>query len=211
MSTRLLALLSALALMLTACQGAEDPAEEPPEQTPADTQPATPDAPDEPDDGDEPGEDQAWQSCTNPVAGYTVSYPGDWVTNEGDELMDDCRVFDPGPLDLPDAPQDLSLDYGATLSVEPVGFDTVTGGDAGASLESSEDTEVAGRPAVREELVGTGETLIPEGTAFTRYAVDLGGGETFLAHTYDVGDLAYEEKVAVLDEMMTTLEFDDAS
>lgn len=203
-----LTLFAALALLLAAC--AEEPAgDDPPATTPpAETPGGDGGVPDpEPTSGDG-ADDTGWQTCENPVGGYEVSYPPDWETNEDDELMDDCRVFDTPPLELPDQPQDLSLDYGVTIAVDNVPFDVATGEDIGATVESSEETEVDGLPAVRQETVGTGEALIPEGVATTTWFVDLGDA-TLIATSYDVGEPPYEEKVAVLDRMMASMELAD--
>lgn len=186
MPTRLLVLVSVLALALTACPSGEEPEAQP---------------------GDEPVEETDgadWAACTNEAAGYTVGYPSDWQTNEPD-LLEACQVFDPGPLELPDEPQDLPLDLAVTIRVEPVAFDRLVGEDMSTDVVEREDLRVAGRTAVRDEVVATGDGLIPEGTAFTRYAIDL-DGETLVASSYDIGEPAYDRKVEVLDEMMGTLE-----
>ena len=186
MPTRLLVLVSVLALVLTACPSGEEPGAEP------DGEPV-----EETDGAD-------WATCTNEAAGYTVGYPADWETNEAD-LLDACQVFDPGPLDLPDEPRDLPLDLAVTIRLEPVAFDRLVGEDMSTDVVEHEDLEIAGRTAARDEVVASGDGLVPEGTQFTRYAIDL-DGETLVAASYDVGEPAYDRKVEVLDEMMGTLQ-----
>lgn len=195
----------ALALLLVGCgdEPAGDAAGEggTPTATPGDDATASPTADPTPDE-------TAWQTCENQVAGYAVEYPPDWVANEGDELMDACTVFDTPPLELPDAPQDLSLDYGVSIHVDNVPFATATGEDAGATVETAEETEVDGLPAVRQEAVGTGEGLIPEGLETTRWFVDLRDA-TLIASSFDAGEPPYGEKVRVLDRMMASMELAD--
>lgn len=151
-------------------------------------------------------DEAAWERCTNPTAGYTVAYPPGWHTNTANHL-DQCQVFDPEPIDLPDQPRDLPLDLGVAIRLEPTAFDDLTAGDVGADITAEEDREVAGLPAVRQEMVATGDGLHPAGTAFTRYAVDH-GGQTLVATSYDVGEPDYERKVEVLDQMMQALQID---
>lgn len=198
MAPRLLVLLGVLALALTACPPDEE-AEEPV---------------DEPVDGpvDEPaedGEDDDWASCTNDAGGYTVEYPADWEANEPNHL-DGCQVFDPEPLELPAHARDLPLDYAVTILLEPTPFDRVIGDDPLTDVVEEEDLQVDGRTAVRQEVVAVEGALIPEGTEFTRYAVDL-DGDTLLASSFDIGEPSYDRKVEVLDRMMETLELVEGS
>lgn len=181
-----LALVGLLALLVSGCADNEgaDVSEDP---TPA------------------PVEEATWNDCTNPAGGYRVEYPADWHTNTGDGL-DACQAFDADPVDLPDQPRDVPLDLPIVMRVESVPFETVTGEDRAAEVVDTRELEIDGHRAVRQELVATGGGLVPEDTAFTRYAVDR-DGQTLLAQTFDIGDPPYARTVQVLDEMMSSLEF----
>lgn len=208
MRRRLLAVvLLALALSLAACSGPDDSVvEDMPLTTPPPTE-------DDTAGGDTDGEassgEAAWTSCTNPEAGYTVEYPGDWYVNDEGQL-DPCQVFDPEPLDLPEQPRELSLGHAVLIRMEPIAFEDATRADLGAEVVEREDVEVDGRRAVRQERLGTGDALIPEDVAVTQYAVDV-DGQTLLAVSYDIGEPAYERKVEVLDEMMASLTFESTA
>lgn len=144
----------------------------------------------------------ATQTCTNDEAGYRVSYPAEWHTNPGD-VVPACSFFDSEPVEVPEAQE--VFDLAVSIKREPVRFERVTAGDPGTRILSSEETTVAGRPAVRRETEATGAALLPEGIHATQYLVDL-DGETLFASTYDVEGVPYEEAQIVLDRMMGRLE-----
>lgn len=156
-----------------------------------------------------PVEEATWNRCTNPAAGYTVEYPAEWHTNTGGQV-DECRVFDPQPISLPDEPQDLPLDFGVLIRVEPIAFADLTSADTAVQITDTQELEVDGHRAVRQELVATGTALVPEGTESTRYAVDR-NGETLVAESFALGEPPYERKVQVLSEMVSSLDFPEES
>lgn len=146
-----------------------------------------------------------WNSCTNPAARYTIRYPQEWHTNTEGPL-EECRLFDPEPIDVPDEPEDVPLDVGVVLRVEPVGFTDFTADSTGLEVISEEEVEVDLHMAVRQTLVATEQGPYPEGTQVTRYAIDR-NGETLIAESFDAGEPPYERKVQVLDEMISEIEF----
>lgn len=150
-----------------------------------------------------PVQEVLWDSCANPEAGYTIDYPQEWHTN-----ADGCQLFDPGPVTVSPDSDELPLDVAVAVRVEPVAFRQVVADDSGLEVVSTEDVEVDQHPAVRQELVATGEAAFPDGTRLTRYVADR-NGETLIAETADVGGPSYEYKVQVLDEMVSELEFTD--
>lgn len=152
-----------------------------------------------------PVREAVWNSCTNPAGAYAIDYPQEWHTNDADGL-EPCRVFDPEPVELAERPQEIAITHGVIIGVEDVAFGTFTSADAGFEVIDEEQVEVDLQRAVRQELVATGQGLYPEGTELTRYAVDR-NGETLVAQTFKAGELPYQRKVQVLDEMMSELEF----
>lgn len=146
-----------------------------------------------------------WNSCINPVAGYTIRYPQEWHTNTKGPL-EECRLFDPEPIEVPDEPQDVPIDVGVVLRVEPASFADFTAESAGLEIISEEEVEVDLHKAVRQTLVATEQGPYPEGTQVTRYAIDR-DGETLIAESFDAGEPPYQRKVQVLDEMMSEVEF----
>jgi hypothetical protein len=142
-------------------------------------------------------EDDA-NSCTSP-AGYRVEYPADWSTNE-DGVLPTCSWFGPGEVVVPEAsdvrtaPVTLQvLDAPLTEVAVPVP-DEVT----------RTELEVGGRQAVRTEQVTT-LGLYPEGTRITTWALDW-DGRTLLADAVELPGGDHERAVAVLEEMVETLE-----
>lgn len=182
--------LSLIALLLTAC-AAEERADYPVSE---DATPA-------------PVEEVTWNHCTNTAAGYTVEYPQEWHTNTSGRL-DDCSLFDPEPVDVPEEPRGVPLDVAVMIRVEPVDFPDFTAADTAVVVTEEERVEVDGHMAVRQDLVATGQGLYPEGTESIRYAVGR-DGETLVAETFSVGEPSYQRKVEVLDEMVSSLEFTD--
>lgn len=136
---------------------------------------------------------------------FTIAHPVDWQTNDPGGLVAACRVFHPGPVDLPDEPQDISLHWAASLHIDNVPFEEVTGAEPTGEVLSSRDTTVAGRDARVSEVRSSGEALAPEEALRYGYAVDL-GGRTLFAHTYSVGETDYERDKRVLDRMVEGLE-----
>jgi hypothetical protein len=164
--------------------------------------PATPEAPDAgPAVGAEPG---ATQRCENEEFGFGVEYPGDWHTNPG-ELFAACSLFDPDPLELEHEAQ-LAVEVAVLIRREDVRYtDMIEPDPFFEDMLSEERTTVANRNAIVAEARARATSAIPEGTVSYRYYVDL-GEESIIAETYDAGDLDYEAKKRVLDEMMASLE-----
>lgn len=147
------------------------------------------------------------ERCTNPEAGYAISYPRGWHTDPGD-VLGPCRVFHPEPFEL-EAGTEIPFDLSVVVDVDDVPYaeirDTIRDGDRGLRVRSRTETRVAGRPAIRVHGVGTGAALLPEGMDRYGYVVDL-DERTLLATTYGAGDLSFATKQDVLDAMVRTLE-----
>jgi hypothetical protein len=137
-------------------------------------------------------------SCTSP-AGYRVGYPADWSTNEAG-VLPPCSWFGPGEVVVPEA---------SDVRTAPVTLRVVDAPLAQVAVPlpdevSRTEVEVRGRPAVRTEQVTT-LGLYPEGTHITTWALDL-DGRTLVADAVELPGGDHERAVAVLDEMVCTLE-----
>ncbi len=141
---------------------------------------------------------QDGNACTSPD-GYRVAYPADWSTN-ADGVLPACSWFGPGEVVVPEASDARTAPV--TLRVVDAPLAEVAGPvpDEVARTE----LEVAGRPAVRTEQVTT-LGLYPEGTHITAWALDL-DGRTLVAEAVELPGGDHERAVAVLDEMVQTLE-----
>jgi hypothetical protein len=143
-------------------------------------------------------EDDA-NSCTS-SAGYRVEFPADWSTNE-DGVLPACSWFGPGEQvvvpeasDVRTTPVTLQALDAPLAEAAPVYPDEV----------ARTELEVDGRAAVRTEQVTT-LGLYPEGTRITTWALDL-GARTLVADAVELPGGDHERAVAVLDEMVETLE-----
>lgn len=201
---RLLVIIAALALVLTACPDDDPVTETPPPDAPVDT-PETPVVPPEDTPVAEPAEQ--WATCTNPEDGYTAAYPEGWVVNDDyvDELPP-CSLFDPSDVSVDG--MEVPFSIAVFLRVDAVEFERVSEDDPFADELDRQEIEVGDCSGLRVEFEHTGEGMAPPGMVTTAYWVAIGPDETFFAHTHDVGELGYGEKQDVLDEMMERIELD---
>jgi hypothetical protein len=139
--------------------------------------------------------DELAQRCEHEDDGYSVAYPATWHTES-------CAFFHPDEFEAPERTELLGV--AIVISREPVAFDAITSDQPTREGVSSEELEVAGRPAVRLEYESTGDGLLPEGTPVYEVLVDL-GGETLIAGTRGLGELDFEANKAVLDRMVESL------
>jgi hypothetical protein len=154
-------------------------------------------------------------SCTNPVAGYTVSYPDDWYTNTEIGPWPACSWFSPTFFDVED-PEVVPDEVAITIHYRPDSgpFVMVSVAVAGGPVE------VGARPAARAEYVGVGGGFIDIGSFLYEYKVWMDGqepqegetGDTLLASAswaIDEDQAAYRLATAVLDRIMASLTFDE--
>ena len=138
-------------------------------------------------------------SCTS-ASGYRVAFPADWATN-ADGVLPACSWFGPGEeVVVPEASDARTAPVTLQVLDAPLAQVAVPVPDEVARTE----LEVGGRPAVRTEQVTT-LGLYPEGTRITTWALDL-GGRTLVADAVELPGGDHERAVAVLDEMVQTLE-----
>jgi hypothetical protein len=144
-----------------------------------------------------PGDDA--NSCTS-AAGYRVAFPADWATN-ADGVLPACSWFGPGA--------EVVVPEASDVRTAPVALQVVDAALAQVAVPAPDEVvrtelEVAGRAAVRTEQVTT-VGLYPEGTRITTWALDL-DGRTLVADAVELPGGDHERAVAVLDEMVQTLE-----
>jgi hypothetical protein len=143
-------------------------------------------------------------SCLNPEYGFQIDYPADWETNPGD-VMAPCSLFDPETIEV-QAGTEIPRDIAVAIRVEPTSFAEITQAPQGATVMNERETTVDGHRALQRDVEGTGELLLPEGARAYRYYVD-GIDWTLVAVTHDAGDVPFETKRRILDEMMDSLIF----
>lgn len=177
----------------------QDPAPTPPvAQDTDETSPASP----------APEDDEAVlaSSCTGGDGTYTVRYPEDWHSNDG-EVTDGCQYFDREPVELEEqtggAPSEPIV-----VQVVPVAFDRASEPGPADEELSREETTVAGRDAVRATWESTGEAALPEGVRSYRYVVDL-GDRSLLLVAHDLESGSFDEHRRILDAMAEELQLED--
>ena len=143
-------------------------------------------------------------TCTNPEAGYTVSYPDDWYTNTEIGQTPACSWFTPHFFETAgEAPDEIWI----TIGVIESAF-----GYVGTTQVFSNDAVMVGGQTMRRVEFNPDPNGRPRHRAF-HYIADLGErpgtGPTFVAGTdIDWAD-DYELAKAVLDRIMASLEFTD--
>jgi hypothetical protein len=154
-------------------------------------------------------------TCTNPVAGYTVTFPDDWYTNTAIGSWPACSWFSPVfyEVDDPDViPDEVAIVINYEPVVEAIGMPSLA--------LRYEQIEVDGRPAYRAEYVGVGGGFMDIGSFAYGYVVGMDGD---LPGEGDPGPIlgataswaveddpqAYRLATAILDRIMASLVFDD--
>jgi hypothetical protein len=140
--------------------------------------------------------------CTNPQDGYQLQFPEDWWTNTEIARFPPCVWFSPTFYEVDDEtqrPDEIAIEI------------FWVGGDYGWFTEefSREEVAIGTQRGVRAEIAGTAEDSA-NGTTYL-YVVQLGPtpeeGPNLVARTdTDMGG-DYELNKAVLDRLMTTIEF----
>jgi len=154
-------------------------------------------------------------TCTNPVAGYTVTFPDDWYTNTAIGSWPACSWFSPVFFEVEDpdvVPAEVAIVITYEPEVEAIGMPSVA--------LRNEQTEVGGRPTFRAEYVGVGGGFMDIGSFAYGYVVGMDGelpgeGEpgAVLAATaswaVEEEPEAYRLATAILDRIMGSLVFDE--
>lgn len=109
-------------------------------------------------------------TCTNPEAGYTVTFPDDWWTNTAIGDVPACSWFSPTFFEVDDplvVPEEVAIVMNVAAA-SAIGM-------PGQALPTPEIESIAGRPASRSEQVGVGGGFIPHGSHAYSYTVWIEG------------------------------------
>jgi hypothetical protein len=145
--------------------------------------------------------------CTNPEAGYTITFPDDWYTNTQTGGVPVCSWFTPDFFEVVDpgvAPDDIWISIGVIEG--GIGYTSIT------PIYFGEELSIDGRDARRVEFGPSTLAEVTDRREFRgyHYVIPLGeNGPTLVASTdSDVaGD--YLLAKAVLDRIMASLTFVD--
>ena len=144
--------------------------------------------------------------CDHPT--FSVEYPAGWSTNDESE-GEPCRWFHPEPFDVPENSEAVGL--AISLRYDDVDFEFVTDPKNNSDeILDRQRTEVDGKTAVRMHTRSTGKGLLDAGVESVTWYVDL-GTETLAGATHGVAEGGLEQNAPVLDSMMESLEFTDAT
>jgi hypothetical protein len=150
-------------------------------------------------------------TCTNPEAGYTVTYPDAWFTNTEIGDWPACSWFSPTFFDVGDDPNEVPPQVAIVLTI----FDGGMGQIGPYDTTVDEIVLVDGFDARRREQIG--QETPAEGyqahPPFYRYEVIVAPqpavAPTLTANTNFEGAADYELNKAVLDRIMALIEFDE--
>ncbi|HUF07125.1 MAG TPA: hypothetical protein VMP86_07030 [Candidatus Binatia bacterium] len=149
-------------------------------------------------------------TCTNPDAGYTVTFPESWYTNTAIGATPACSWF---------SPEFYEVEPGVEVPDEIVIVITVYDGPLGYFNQPeylmSEPVEIGGFAGTRREQIGVThesgayEALLPSYSYFATLSDRPVDGPTMLASTGGDGASDYELHKAVLDRIMASFTIDD--
>lgn len=143
-------------------------------------------------------------TCTNPVDGYSVTFPDDWYRNTAIGDTPACSWFTPEFFEVDESGQPLDEIWISMSVIDgAIGYTGIT------QIYSSEEISIDGVSATRVESNPNRN----EDPAYRRYwyviPLDSDGvGPTFVAQTDTDSADDYELARAVLDRIMASLEFD---
>lgn len=149
------------------------------------------------------------QSCTSDEFGFTVSFPASWYANEGGESPG-CTRFAPEAFAVGGSMRLVAY----VLPTVPIRLDLVPRGGPSVGGEGidpilSEDVTIAALAGHRSELLVASQPLWMSYRYTAPVDDDPFGGQLFWAEAASPASVDYVLTKAVLDRMMTTLEFED--
>jgi hypothetical protein len=147
--------------------------------------------------------------CTNPVAGYTVTYPDAWFTNTAIGETPACSWFSPTDyvVDGPEVPDEVAI----VITVYPGALGSFNQPD----YALSEEVDVGGFPGYRSEQIGVWyeggayEALPPTYSYGAILSDEAAEGPALMAWTSSQGHADYVLNKAVLDRIMASIRFGD--
>jgi hypothetical protein len=150
-------------------------------------------------------------TCTNPVAGYTVTYPDVWYTNTEIGDWPACTWFSPSFYEVAEDPDEVPAPVAIVLVFGNVSYGYTSEPD----LTNSAQVSIEGFSGYRAELVGmTGPNgqyeALPPTYFYTLYFGEPPASEPTLRGTTNFeGSADYVLNKAVLDRIMALIEFDE--
>lgn len=155
-------------------------------------------------------------TCTNPVAGYTVTYPDDWYTNTEIGDVPGCSWFSPVFYEVDD-PTEVPEEIAFVIRVDQSAAALTMGGQ---ELPVPQVSGIDGRPVRRFEQIGVGGGFMDLGTFSYEYRIGLDGrfpdgdgpAPTLFADVkwaLDRDPDVYTLHKAVLDRVMATIQFEN--
>jgi hypothetical protein len=148
----------------------------------------------------------SWRACDNPPAGYSIGYPQDWYTGEGEYR---CRFFHPEPFTIPANSEFPPLALNAEQQQETVAeYRAMITDPMYYTVVRDEDVTILDRPGVRFETVTTGQGLDEAGVRRYGYLIDAGGGKAFAVWTVArPGETRYDNWKSTVDIARDTVRF----
>jgi hypothetical protein len=148
------------------------------------------------------------QSCENEQWGYTVDYPGDWVTNEDeDDVLPPCSAFDPDAVEI-DLAGERPIDATIVFNRSAQSYEHRIAERADQDEMSREEATVDGHEATVIQYEATGRSAtFPQGTQVYAYYINLEGATLIVTTAVVNGDeTAFDEAQDVLDAMMASID-----
>lgn len=143
------------------------------------------------------------RQCSEPDAGYTLTYPAGWFTVEDGPVP--CRFFHPEPFRLP-ARTEASW-IAVNVQLAPVAFDEIVrseGSRITTGVLTRREVDVGGRRGVRTVRTTSGAGLLPAGLRIVTWYVEAGDA-TLVGTTSEAAAAGtFAGNVEVLDAMIAS-------
>ena len=147
-----------------------------------------------------------WRACDNPPGGYSIGYPQDWHTADGEYR---CEFFHPEPFTIPANSEFPPLALNAAQSGVPVAtYRAQVTDPMHYTVVRDEAVTVLDRPGFRFETVTLGGGLDGPGVRRYGYIIDNGGGNAFVVWTVALpGEARYDNWKFTVDIARSSVRF----
>jgi hypothetical protein len=152
----------------------------------------------------EPAAASDWNTCTNPIRGFSIDYPAGWYTDHPTPELA-CRFFDPGRFEVPTDGERMITALEVRLGGR---YDDVVSELTSSQYwdaQTHEETEVAGRRAVLIEGQSSGR-LFEFGLVAYGYVIDR-EGDAFTVITSSTVGIDYTPWKQIVDKAVRTVRF----
>lgn len=162
---------------------------------------------------------EGWQTCSNTVDGFSISYPAGWYTTAvatkwgGPSVQKPalaCNYFNPTPFKIywGTEPPTTAL----VVAFEDQGLQDATATHADPSYLSvvdRQDVTAAGRSAVQLEVTQSGQGYYPQGTLEYQYIIEVDPAHSLVVSTMFFPDSKtdYTAAKAIVDQAAQTVTF----